>query len=70
MDTLKIETAPQAELVARLQEEAKTVVYMVVDGKLSAVIAMADALKPYAKEAIAELKKMGKTIIYDHGRQS
>jgi Cu+-exporting ATPase len=36
---------------------------MVVEGKLSAVIAMADALKPYAKEAIAELKKMGKTII-------
>jgi Cu+-exporting ATPase len=63
METLKIETAPHAELVARLQEEAKTVVYMVVEGKLSAVIAMADALKPYAKEAIAELKKMGKTII-------
>ena len=63
MDTLKIDTGAQAELVARLQEEAKTVVYMVVDGKLSAVIAMADALKPYAKEAIAELKRMGKTII-------
>jgi Cu+-exporting ATPase len=63
MDTLTIETSAQADLVARLQEEAKTVVYMVVDGKLTAVIAMADALKPYAKEAIAELKKMGKTII-------
>jgi Cu+-exporting ATPase len=63
MDTLTIDTTAQAEIVSRLQEEAKTVVYMVVDGKLTAVIAMADALKPYAKEAIAELKKMGKTII-------
>ena len=36
---------------------------MVVDGKLVALIAMADALKPYAKEAIAELKRMGKEII-------
>jgi Cu+-exporting ATPase len=63
MEKLQIETGVQAELVARLQEEAKTVVYMVVDGKLAAVIAMADALKPYAKEAIAELKRMGKTII-------
>lgn len=63
METLTIDTFPQTELVTRLQEEAKTVVYMVVDGKLTAVIAMADALKPYAKEAIAELKKMGKTII-------
>lgn len=63
MDTLKIATEAHEKLMTRLQEEAKTSVYMVVEGKLVAIIAMADALKPYAKEAIAELKRMGKVII-------
>jgi Cu+-exporting ATPase len=63
METLNMNTEAHRELVARLQEEAKTVVYMVVDGSLVAIIGMADALKPYAKEAIAELKRMGKEII-------
>ena len=63
MDTLKIATGAHETLMTRLQEEAKTSVYMVVDGKLVAIIAMADALKPHAKEAIAELKRMGKVII-------
>ncbi len=63
MDTLQINTTAHEVLMTRLQEEAKTTVYMVVDGKLVALIAMADALKPYAREAIAELQRMGKEII-------
>ncbi len=63
MDTLGIDTKENEPLMHRLQEEAKTTVYMVVDGKLIALIAMADALKPYAREAIAELQRMGKEII-------
>lgn len=49
--------------VGRLQNEAKTVVYAALDKKIIGIIAMADTLKPYAKEAISELKKMGKEII-------
>ena len=63
METLNIDTSMHEPLMTRLQEEAKTSVYMVVDGQLVAIIAMADALKPYAKEAIDELKRMGKQII-------
>lgn len=63
MEKLGVDTSGLHDLVARLQEEAKTVVYMLVEGRLTAVIAMADDLKPYAKEAIAELKRMGKSII-------
>ena len=63
METLNIDTSAHESLMTRLQEEAKTTVYMVVDGKLIALIAMADALKPYAREAIAELQRMGKEII-------
>mgnify|MGYP001086939639 CR=1 FL=1 len=47
----------------RLQSEAKTTVFLVVDGKIVAMIAMADALKPFAKEAITAMKNMGKEVI-------
>ncbi|MCH7951555.1 cadmium-translocating P-type ATPase [Patescibacteria group bacterium] len=63
MDSLGISIKEQDELTEKLQNEAKTVVYAAVDNTLVAVIALADTLKPYAKEAIAELKRMGKEII-------
>jgi len=63
MDSFKISVAEQSDIVEKLQNQAKTVVYAVSDKKLIAVIAMADTLKPYAKEAIQELKKMKKEII-------
>ncbi|MBI3627882.1 MAG: heavy metal translocating P-type ATPase [Candidatus Sungbacteria bacterium] len=47
----------------KLENEAKTVVFLAVDGKAQAIIAMADTLKPHAKEAILALKKMGKEIV-------
>ncbi len=63
MELVKIDTKGQEDVMHRLQDEAKTAVYMIVDGKLAAVIGMADTLKPFAKEAIQELKKMGKEIV-------
>ncbi len=63
MELVKIDTKGQEEVMHRLQDEAKTAVYMIVDGKLAAVIGMADTLRPFAKEAIEELKKMGKEIV-------
>jgi Cu+-exporting ATPase len=63
MDHLKVDVAAFANILEKLQGEAKTVVYLLVDKKPTALIAMADTLKPYAKEAIAELKRMGKEII-------
>ncbi len=63
MNKIGVAVEAQKELVEKLQNEAKTVVYAVAEGKLIAIIAMADTLKPYAKEAIQELKKMGKEII-------
>ena len=47
----------------RLQDEAKTVIYAAYDGKPIAVLALADTLKDYALEAIAELKRMKKEVI-------
>ncbi|MFT7507780.1 MAG: Cu+-exporting ATPase [Acidimicrobiales bacterium] len=63
MKKLKKDISAYKEDVDRLQSEAKTTVFMVVDGKIVAMIAMADALKPFAKEAITAMRNMGKEVI-------
>lgn len=63
MQSLGIPFETHAVAVEKLQNQAKTVVYAAIDKKLVALIAMADTLKPFSREAIQELKKMGKEII-------
>ena len=46
-----------------LQNQAKTVVFTAYNGEIIGIIALADTLKDYVKEAIAELKKMKKEVI-------
>lgn len=60
---LGVDVTAYNDQLVKLQNEAKTVVFLFIDKKPTALIAMADTLKPYAKEAIAELKKMGKEIV-------
>ena len=43
----------------RLQTEAKTVLWVAIDGKTEGLIAVADTLKPEAKDAVAELRRLG-----------
>jgi Cu2+-exporting ATPase len=45
--------------IKALQEKAKTVVLLAEDQKLSAIIAIADKIKPTSREAIASLKDRG-----------
>jgi Cu+-exporting ATPase len=63
MKDLGISVEAYMSQLERLQNEAKTVVFMLVDNKPMVLIAMADTLKPFAKEALTELKKMGKYIV-------
>lgn len=63
MKQLDMDTSAHQATLEKLQTEAKTTVFLLVDKKLVAIIGMADALKPFAKEAIDELKRMGKEII-------
>jgi len=44
---------------AQLQEEAKTVMWLAVDGQASALIGVADTIKEGSKEAIAAMHKLG-----------
>ncbi len=63
MKQLDIDVSTHTGALEKLQNEAKTAVYFVVDKQPTAIIAMADTLKPFAQEAIIELKKMNKEII-------
>ena len=63
MNHLNVDVSMYKEQLEKLQYEAKTTVFMLIDNQPTALIAMADTLKPFAKEAILELKKMNKEII-------
>jgi len=59
MANLGHDVAAFAEAAARLGDEGKTPLYAAIDGKLAAVIAVADPIKPTTPAAIAALHAMG-----------
>ena len=52
-----------SDAVNRIQNEAKTVVLIAVDNKLSGVFGIADPIKTSSKEALAKLSQMGLRIV-------
>jgi Cu+-exporting ATPase len=59
------------EEVERLAGEGKTPMYIVINGKLAGLIAVADPIKPTSREAIHSLKQLGLTVVMltgDHHR--
>ena len=59
MDKLGLEISSFADEGARLGDEGKSPLYATVDGKLAAIIAVADPIKEGTPEAIAALHKLG-----------
>lgn len=51
--------AQAEEVLAHEEAEGRTVVLLAVEGELAGVIAIADVIKPDAREAIAQLKALG-----------
>ena len=47
----------------RLQAEAKTAMWVAVDGKAAGLIAVADTIKPGSKEAVAEMHRLGLAVV-------
>ncbi len=55
---------PNDERIEKLSEQGKTVVFLLIDEKLTGAIALADIIREESKEAISEFKKLGiKTIM-------
>ena len=50
------------EAAERLQTEAKTVLWVAVDGRIEGLLAVADTLKSEAQAAVAELYELGCTV--------
>lgn len=63
MSELKLDVKVHKKELERIQSEAKTAVFLVINGEITTLIGMADALKPFAAEAIAAMKAMGKVVI-------
>ncbi len=59
MAELSCDVAVFAEAAARLGDEGKTPLYAAVDGRLAAIIAVADPVKATTAEAIAALHELG-----------
>jgi len=59
----KIPLEDAEKKVAALEEEGKTVVYLASSKKLLGLIAVADEIKPFAKEVVEGLHKYGKKVI-------
>ncbi|MGA2198631.1 MAG: heavy metal translocating P-type ATPase [Nitrososphaerales archaeon] len=55
-------SALETELT-KLEEEGKTTMVAVVDGRIGGIVAVADTLKPSAKPAVDALKKMGIQVV-------
>ncbi|MCC9077117.1 heavy metal translocating P-type ATPase [Litorilinea aerophila] len=52
-----------AEQAAALQDQAKTVMWLAVDGQPWALIGVADTIKEGSREAVAEMHELGLTVI-------
>ena len=62
-DEKNIDTAKYKADSEKLQDEAKTVVFAAYNNEIIGMIALRDTLKQYAKEAIAELRRMKKEVL-------
>lgn len=58
------------KLMLKLENEGKTVTLIVIDKKISGVIAIADTLKPNSRKAIKNLKQMGLKVFMITGDNS
>jgi Au+-exporting ATPase len=59
MAALGLDVGPFAAVAERLGREGKTPLYAALDGKLAAILAVADPIKPTTLEAIAALHAQG-----------
>jgi Cu+-exporting ATPase len=63
MAELALDLSKIEEKISALEEDGKTLTFLVVDGRLAGVIAAADTLKEHAKETVEKLKKMGIDVV-------
>ncbi|MDQ3223040.1 MAG: HAD-IC family P-type ATPase, partial [Gemmatimonadota bacterium] len=63
MHELGVDPAPLGSRADALAAEGQTTVYVAVDGRAAALIAVADPIRPTSREAIARLERLGLDIV-------
>ncbi len=63
MDTQKLALGPLEADAVRLQGEGRTVVHVAQNGKVIGLLAIADAVRPTSKAAIAKLRERGIEVV-------
>jgi Cu2+-exporting ATPase len=63
MDTQKLALGKLEADAARLQSEGRTVVHVAQNGRILGLIAIADAVRPTAKAAVAKLRERGIEVV-------
>ena len=63
MDTQKLALGPLEAQAARLQGEGRTVVHVAQNGRVIGLVAIADAVRPTAKAAVAKLRERGLEVV-------
>lgn len=63
MADYSVAVAPLAAAAERLAGEAKTPVYVAVDGELAGLLAIADPVRDTSREAVARLRRMGLEVV-------
>lgn len=58
-----VDVSPMEAQAARLAERGRTVFYLAVDGRLAALIGVADPIKATSPEAVARLRRMGLEVV-------
>jgi Cu+-exporting ATPase len=69
MEDSSVDASPLAADADRLTGEAKTVVFVGVDGRLAALVAIADPIKPTSVEAVRRLRALGLDVVMLTGDQ-
>ncbi len=69
MEDRSFDASPLAADADRLTGEAKTVVFVGVDGRLAALVAIADPIKPTSVEAVRRLRALGLEVVMLTGDQ-
>ena len=62
MGSLGIDVSPLDAVATRLTEDAKSLVYVALDGASAGLIAVADPVRPTSRAAVAQLRAMGLAV--------
>lgn len=67
MNEINVDISSAYEYANNLQSEGKTVMFVAIEGKLAAMLAVADLIKPSEKQAVRDIQALGVKVIMATG---